>query len=212
MPGFHHILFPVDFSEPSQAIVPFVKRMAQRFEAKVSMVHAVHVFAAAYAPFGGPTVPAVDITQMQRDSEQQMDQFQRANDGSFITACPIGDPAFVLREYAQENGVDMVMMPTHGHGTFRTMLLGSLTAKLLHDLECPVWTAAHTADPMLQQHVECRSIICAVDLKPESVCVVKHAVELAVGLGAKMQLVHAVPPAMPGPESYLDVDYRQALT
>jgi len=35
------------------------------------------------------------------------------------------------------------MMPTHGLGGFRRFLLGSVTAKVLHDADCPVWTGVH---------------------------------------------------------------------
>ena len=34
-------------------------------------------------------------------------------------------------------------MPTHGLGKLRRFILGSVTAKVLHDLEAPVLTGAH---------------------------------------------------------------------
>jgi hypothetical protein len=40
-------------------------------------------------------------------------------------------------------GADLIMMPTYGMGSFRRHLIGSVTAKVLHDVACPVWTAAH---------------------------------------------------------------------
>src|SRR5207245_2957797 len=56
----------------------------------------------------------------------------------------LGDPAAEITHYAEKNQVDLIMMPTHGYGRFRNMLLGSVTAKVLHDAHCPIWTAAHT--------------------------------------------------------------------
>jgi nucleotide-binding universal stress UspA family protein len=38
-----------------------------------------------------------------------------------------------------------VDLPTHGLGAFRRSLIGSITAKVLHDAECPVWTGVHLA-------------------------------------------------------------------
>ena len=60
---------------------------------------------------------------------------------------------------------DLILMPTHGHGPFRRLLLGSVTSKVLHDAECPVWTGVHEnkdrpAEPMTLKHV-----VCAVDLQ-----------------------------------------------
>jgi hypothetical protein len=69
---------------------------------------------------------------------------------------------------ARRWGADLLMMPTHGRGTFRRLLLGSVTAKVLHDLECPVWTDVHseTAPPI--EEIHCRRILCAVDLSEQA--------------------------------------------
>ena len=52
------------------------------------------------------------------------------------------DPGFRIADFAHGHGVDLIMMPTHGLGLFRSLLVGSATAKVLHDAQCPVWTAA----------------------------------------------------------------------
>ena len=80
-----------------------------------------------------------------------------------------GDPAAVITEFAETHDVGLVMMPTHGYGRFRSLLLGSVTAKVLHDAKCPVLTDAHTEDPLLWSGRPIESIVCAVDLAPESV-------------------------------------------
>ena len=57
----------------------------------------------------------------------------------------------------------MIMMPATGLGRFRRVLLGSVTAKVLHDVSCPVWTSAHEPDPTLAAPGTYRTILCAVD-------------------------------------------------
>ena len=52
-----------------------------------------------------------------------------------------GDAATRIAEVAK-SGFDFIIMPTHA-GTFRRMLLGSTTAKVLHDADCPVLTSKH---------------------------------------------------------------------
>ena len=54
-----------------------------------------------------------------------------------------GDPATVITLFAGDGDSRVIMMPTHGYGPFRRMLLGSVTAKVLHDARCPVWTSPH---------------------------------------------------------------------
>ena len=41
MPGFRHILFPVDFSERSKAVCPYVKDFARQFHAKLTLLNVV---------------------------------------------------------------------------------------------------------------------------------------------------------------------------
>jgi nucleotide-binding universal stress UspA family protein len=84
------------------------------------------------------------------------------------------------------------MMPTHGYGKFRRFLLGSVTARVLHDAQCPVWTAAHVEDEG-ERPAECREILCAVDGTEKSVPLIRNAVLLGSELSARVRLVHAVP-------------------
>jgi hypothetical protein len=46
---FRKILFPVDYSAPCEAVVPYVKEMVKRFSADLSLVHAYGPEALAYS-------------------------------------------------------------------------------------------------------------------------------------------------------------------
>ena len=54
-----------------------------------------------------------------------------------------GDPARQIVEFAHREHTDIIAMPTHGYGPFRRFILGSNTAKVLHDADCAVWTGVH---------------------------------------------------------------------
>jgi len=69
-----------------------------------------------------------------------------------------GDPAQQIVEYARTTDVDLIMMPTHGYGRFRAALLGSVTAKVIHDSLCALWTSAHIQPPYSPPH-RCRLIL-----------------------------------------------------
>ena len=81
-------------------------------------------------------------------------------------------------------------MPTHGYGAFRRALLGSVTAKVLHDSVLPAWTSAHGPEPSHRAHPQPRRIICAVDLKPESRHKLEVAIALAPDAGATLEVVY----------------------
>ena len=61
-----------------------------------------------------------------------------------------GDPAQVILQTAQVEKADPIIMPSHGY-TFDQLLLGSVTAKVLHGSECPVSTGAHMEESPVQQ-------------------------------------------------------------
>ena len=120
-----------------------------------------------------------------------------------------GDPAHVITEYAHKEHVDLIMMPTHGHGRFRRLLLGSVTAKVVHDAQCPVWTDVH--DETSFARPGCQAVMCAVDLRPEAVTSMQWAAAFAGSHKAELTLMHAIP-ALDGPAPPGEVRFRAYLT
>jgi nucleotide-binding universal stress UspA family protein len=106
-----------------------------------------------------------------------------------------GDPAHTILNYAREHSVDLIMMPTHGYGPFRSLLLGSVTAKVLHDSELPVWTSAHSTDLAAPTSTKYQRVVCAVDVTEKSMPLMQWAAGFARHFESSLLLVHAVPGA-----------------
>ena len=47
-------------------------------------------------------------------------------------------PARAITDYAQKNGVDLIVITTHGYTGMKKMLLGSVASKVLHESHTPV--------------------------------------------------------------------------
>jgi nucleotide-binding universal stress UspA family protein len=103
-----------------------------------------------------------------------------------------GDPAARIVECAGSYNADLIIMPTY-HGRFRTFLIGSVTAKVLHDVDCPVLTGIHHYDDSQPVPEKFRNIVCALDDTPGCVTLYHLARQLAGNLGARLKLVHAIP-------------------
>lgn len=193
MPNIKHILFPVDFSSRCCAAAPYVEAMAKRFAAKVTLISIAQPF--LYVGMGDGGAMVVDTEELLRELKARLagvlvKEFSHLEVERFAD---LGDPSQAIVAFAHTSGVDLIMMPTHGYGPFRSLLLGSVTAKVLHDAEAPVWTAAHVADHAAEQHIEPHSILCAVDGTPKSVPLMKWAADLSKDFGAALRLVHIVP-------------------
>jgi nucleotide-binding universal stress UspA family protein len=209
MKNFQHILFPVDFSARSEAAGPVVSAWAKRFGAKVTLLHTVQIPIASYGgPDGYPIL--VDIPLIENSAKVRLERCEvDVSDVSRVVS--MGDPAFEIIDYAGKNSVDLIMMPTHGYGTFRSLLLGSIAAKVLHDAPCAVWTSAHKEEVPVEAHVDINNVLCAIELVPETAELIRSANELAEACGANLRLVHAVPTDETRPEKYLEGDLAAVL-
>jgi len=203
MPVIKKILFPVDFSERSIGAARYVEALAGRFNAELMLLHVVtdgtHTLAEMLEPA----------------RREQLDSFLKEELKYIQTqrVCIVGDDlAASIVETARSWQPDLVMMPTHGLGFYRRLLLGSVTAKVLHDWEGPVWTDVHSETAPELEQITVRRILCAIGLDANSPCVFSWGTFLAREYGAELAIVHAVPtPEASVPVKYLDEEYAAAL-
>lgn len=208
---YQRILFPVDFSDRCRAAAPFVSAIAKRDGASVTLASFIEAPVLWYGAAEAPCIPELSIPLWIEESERSIgffaDEFFR-NIETRIEVCE-GDPASCITELAATSKVDLIMMPTRGRGRFRAALLGSVTAKVLHDADCPVWTAAHPETPVYPASTEWRKVVCAIDSTDEASRVIRYAKDIVLSQNAKIHLVHAVPPPTEGfPEKYFDREFE----
>jgi nucleotide-binding universal stress UspA family protein len=150
--------------------------------------------------------PTLDVPQLLKSAADHLAKFAATEfpDLRVTQLVEEGEPGYTIAEIAKKRGVDLIMIPTHGHGLFRSALIGSTAAKVLHDAHCAVWTAAHLEDSTVPQHTNIQTIITALDLDDESLDLLKSANKLAQAFGAEGHIVHSVPYSEAQPEIYLD--------
>jgi nucleotide-binding universal stress UspA family protein len=202
MPAIKKILFPVDFSKRCVGAARYVEALAGRFEAEVILLHVVS---------NGERTLANELYPMRK---VRLDAFldDELKYYSARKECMIGDAAEKIVETAQSWQPDLVMMPTYGLGHFRRLLLGSTTAKILHDLECPVWTDVHAEDAPALEDITYRKILCAVGLDERSGCLLEWAAYLAEEYQGELGVVHAVPAIeASAPARFLDQEFSASL-
>ena len=103
------------------------------------------------------------------------------------------------------------MMPSHSF-TFYQFLMGSVTAKVLHGTECPVWTGAHVQESPVQKFA-IRNVLCAVDFGPRCDKTVAWAAQMAAEFGARLTLANVTAGVeLWGPGgSYVDQSWKEEL-
>src|SRR5580692_6132878 len=178
------ILFPVDFSPRSRGAVAYVEALAGRFDAEVILLHTIE-----------PNTYNTPLAEEPLPRAEEFDRFFGA-DLKYLRVQRLiesGEVAQTIVAQAASLSVDLIMMPTQGLGTFRRLILGPTTTKVLHDAECPDWTGVHLEDAPPLEAISCRLIVCAVDLQAASVLVLDWARHLADEYQAELTLLHVIP-------------------
>lgn len=201
------ILFPVDFSASCEAMAPYVRRAMTILSAKVTLLYVLENSTSSFELWVRP-VP---------DAEKDRETIAQTKLNSFLASeFPVqecsrllltGDAASQISKAVMEGGFDLIIMPTHT-GAFRRMLLGSTTAKVLDEADCPVLTTQH-AETLSPRRVEHREWVCALGLNEDSARILQFAKGIAEDAHVNLTLVHAIPASKAGSPIQLNLGQRK---
>jgi nucleotide-binding universal stress UspA family protein len=190
------ILLPVDFSERCLGAARYARALAGRFGSEITLLHVLEPVRYEFSTleFGG-TVMNDLLANRHEQARQQLELFLAAElAGARVQRVLLdGDPAQKIVQHAHSEHADLIVVSTHGYGPFRRFILGSVTAKVLHDADCPVLTGVHMEAAPAAASIAFRTILCAVDLGPQSGRALEWASRMAGEFGARLIVVHAVP-------------------
>lgn len=142
MTMFSKILCPVDFSDVSPAIAKTARELAQKFDAEILVVY-VAPSMIQYEIFD---LPAAALPQLVGDivsgAEKTMAEFIATHFSDVRTEGKVvsGDAAEAITNLAQSEGVDLIVMATHGRQGLNRLLFGSVAEKIVKTSPIPVMT------------------------------------------------------------------------
>jgi len=187
------ILVPVLLADTSRHVLRQAAWLARRLDADVILLHVVPAPCYQAGLLSGARAAAADDLHalMVGDAQTELDETEWPD----FEGIPVkrmlrrGDPADEIVKAARELNVGMILMSTHGHGAFYRFLLGSVAAKVLHEVECPVWTGVHLEEATASEF-SVRRILCSIDLSAHCHHTLELAASMAAALDAKLTLVH----------------------
>jgi len=174
------ILFPVDFSDRCRGAAAYVEALVGRFDAELILLHVIE---AAY----NSTLEDLREIRIENFDEFFGKGLKHLRVKKLVKH---GEAAQKIIECASSHHADLIMIPTQGMGIYRRLILGSTSARVLHDADCPVWTGVHLENAPALEAVACQRIVCAVDLKSSNVRVLDWANHLAEEYQAELTVVH----------------------
>lgn len=200
---FQKTLFPVDYSEPCDAVVHYVKDMVRRFSADLTCVHAYGGEALANSKLALIDPKLVDEAREYEQQRLRTFALETFPGQHVETFAELGEPGTVIRQVIQREGTDLVMLPTHGRGPVRRFLLGSVAAKVLHDISAAVWMGTGASANGHPPRLPYESVLCALDDSDEAAAVLKAAAAFACIYSAQLRIVRVVET----PATSFDVDF-----
>jgi universal stress protein A len=137
------VLAPIDFSEPSMKAMASAWELAKEVEAvEMHLLHVVtphHLLGIESLPVGGREIARE--AAMIEQAEEELSRIKKAdldNSKKVITATVVGSPAMKIGDYAREQGIDLVVMSTHGRTGGDMVLIGGTTEKVIRHATCAV--------------------------------------------------------------------------
>ncbi len=208
------ILLPVDFSDRSFGAARYAEAIAEKYGSEVTMLHVVppphYEFTAMEA---GSAALAELYLNRKTMAEKECQEFLKAEIPGLKAKRLLleGDPAHEVVKMAHDEGMNLIVLPTHGYGPFRRFILGSVTAKVLHDADCPVMTGVHLEEAPPVDKIHFQTVLVAIDFGPQTERTLNWAAQFACNHQAKLVLVHATPNLEGRTGEYFDPDWRHYL-
>ena len=139
---YRHILVPIDGSPLSERALRYALPLAERHGARLTLLHVAAPLLDAIAGGGAPVrEPALDAAWLAEDRKAVERIAKRARKQTAVqvdVAYRSGRPAPTIADYAATEGVDLVVLCTHGRGGFSRFWLGSVADGVMRRSEAPV--------------------------------------------------------------------------
>jgi universal stress protein A len=148
--SLNRILVPIDFSAHSEKAIRYATTLANKFGARLSLLHVIEdpfVTGAWQADVFVPNIPEL-INDLIKAAQSRMAEHKKhlAAHGFLVDIVVItGRPASAIVEQASAGRFDVIVMGTHGRTGLTHALLGSVAERVVRTAPCPVLTVRETA-------------------------------------------------------------------
>jgi nucleotide-binding universal stress UspA family protein len=137
--GYDRIMIPTDGSDCAAAAVDHGIAIGKKYEATVHVVNVVDIRAMSGTSEAPLQNDLLETTEEQgEDATEAVAERAREAGLDVTTALEKGTPAVSLLDYADENGIDLIAMGTHGRRGLDRYFLGSTTTRVVRTAEMPV--------------------------------------------------------------------------
>jgi len=184
--SFKNILLLTDFSEASQAASAYALGLARHFNARLFP---------AYACDPVVLTEVVDDSLMEEIAENSQQRLAGLIKEKDVVSHPLfarGNIESAFPRWIEENGIDLVVVGTHGRRGLQRLLLGSTAEFVFRNSTCPVLTVGPRVAirPYIDFKVD--TVLFPTDLGPHADCAAAYALSFARETHAHLTLMYVV--------------------
>ena len=175
-----------DFSPASKAALPHALVLAGHYRSDVYVTHVIHLALMDFLP---AEETATKLQHTRRLTEQKLEPLLESARNKGIPCRPlIGEGAVwdVLLEMVHQNGIDLIIVGTHGRQGLAKLLLGSVAEEVLRMAPCPVLTVGPKTSEAPAMDVQPRHILYPLEFVPDTSTAADYVVSLAEKFHAKL--------------------------
>ena len=138
------ILFPIDFTENSSKILPYVLSISEKYGGIIYLLHVVEDL----SKWGGCSyIPHLPLDQYQGAALKGAEKSLHRVCEEQLKSCPnfqkrilYGDPAQEILKTIESEEIDLVIMGTHGRKRLEHVFFGSVAENVVKKSPVPVLT------------------------------------------------------------------------
>jgi nucleotide-binding universal stress UspA family protein len=186
MLSIQRILFPTDFSDGAARAFPQAAFLAHAHDAALCIVSVVGRHLHTY-PDMTKRHPMTDEELTQMMGTQPFDLSDLSIEQVQVEGAVASER---IAEFAGERDVDLIVMGTHGRTGLNRMLMGSVAEDVVRTAPCPVLTTNEHRDEPPSLRVA--RILVPTDFSDGARLAVRHAKDLALTYGARIDLLHVI--------------------
>ena len=196
-----NILLATDFSPASEAVLPHALALASHY---ASNLYVAHVISSEFRGFLPPEETATKLQQARGFTGQKLEPLLSAARQKGISCQPLvgeGKVWDVLSDMIHQNGIDLVILGTHGRRGLGKLLLGSVAEEVFRMAPCPVLTVGPRTSETTSTDVQLSHILYPVEFAPDTSHAANYAVSIAEEFHAKLTFMKVAEEMLPFPEA-----------
>jgi nucleotide-binding universal stress UspA family protein len=188
------ILFPTDFSCCAEQAFSHAARLAARCDAELHVLHVTEPHHTGVPLLEGMQLDEHDVAEQLRIAvaeAHEADADGEERRGARVLNVQIEDESAIeaILDYAETQGIDLIVLGTHGRQGLNRLLLGSVADALVRLAPCPVLTVRQQTERAKRPP---NRLLVPIDFSDSSRLSLDVAKELAVLYGASLDLLHVV--------------------